>query len=252
MNVGERINELRKLRGFTRDEFAKYIDIPSTTLRNYELGTREPGHPFLVQMAYIFNVSTDYLLGLTDDKSSVTEKYKNVQFTDDDMEHLNKYKSLEPHGKEMVDTVLDKEYEFLKRRSEAQIEQPQHFALIEPSRVIPSYQGITGVSAGTGQYVFDDLVPNMIEVDGNSKADFVIDVRGDSMVPTYNDGDGLLVIKQDAVDTGEIGVFMVDNEAYVKECGGDRLVSHNREYADILLKEHQDIRCIGKVIGKLE
>lgn len=249
MNVGERIHELRKLRGFTRDEFAKYIDIPSTTLRNYELGTREPGHPFLVQMAYIFNVSTDYLLGLTDDKSSLTDKYKNIQFTDDDLEHLNKYRTLEPHGKEMVDTVLDKEIEFLKRRSET--EQAKEFIALAPPKVIPSYQGIAGTGAGTGQYVFDDLVPDMIEVDSDSKADFVIDVRGDSMIPTYNHGDGLLVKKQGSVDIGEIGIFMVDNEAYVKECGGDRLISHNKKYPDILLKEHQDIRCIGKVLGRL-
>mgnify|MGYP002225588370 CR=1 FL=1 len=42
--------------------------IPSTTLRNYETDVREPGHTFLKQISEFFNVSVDYLLGLTNEK----------------------------------------------------------------------------------------------------------------------------------------------------------------------------------------
>lgn len=70
MNVGDRIAKLRKDHGYTRVEFADKIGIPYTTLRNYETNAREPGHSFLIQMANEFNVSTDYLLGLSNDPSS--------------------------------------------------------------------------------------------------------------------------------------------------------------------------------------
>lgn len=66
--IGNRIAELRKEKGFSRVQFAQQIGIPFTTLRNYETGVREPGHSFIVQMAKEFNVSTDYLLGLTDNR----------------------------------------------------------------------------------------------------------------------------------------------------------------------------------------
>lgn len=47
MTFGERLIELRKERGFNnRSEFADYIGMPSTTLRNYETNVREPGHVF--------------------------------------------------------------------------------------------------------------------------------------------------------------------------------------------------------------
>ena len=69
MSIGERIAELRKEKGFTRKTFAEYLDISQFTLRNYENDVHEPGHSFILQVARTFNVSTDYILGLTDIKT---------------------------------------------------------------------------------------------------------------------------------------------------------------------------------------
>lgn len=68
MTFGERLSELRKEIGYSRVDFAEKIGVPQTTLRNYELGVREPGHEFVVAMAKEFSVSTDYLLGLSDER----------------------------------------------------------------------------------------------------------------------------------------------------------------------------------------
>lgn len=65
---GERLVELRKEHGYNRTQFANKIGIPSTTLRNYENGSREPGHSFLILIGKEFNVSVDYLLGLTEER----------------------------------------------------------------------------------------------------------------------------------------------------------------------------------------
>lgn len=64
--LGARIIDLRKQHGISREELAKEFDIPYTTLRNYENGLREPGHVFLIKVAKRFNVTTDYLLGISD------------------------------------------------------------------------------------------------------------------------------------------------------------------------------------------
>lgn len=66
MNFGQRCVKLRKEFGYTRVTFAAKLGIPQTTLRNYELGIHEPGHSFLIQVAKEFGVTTDYLLGLTE------------------------------------------------------------------------------------------------------------------------------------------------------------------------------------------
>lgn len=104
MTFGERLIELRKERGFNnRSEFADYIGMPSTTLRNYETNVREPGHVFLKQMADIFHVSIDYLLCMTDDRTPYKEK---TSFSKKELDHIEKYRSLDPTGQKHVDTVL--------------------------------------------------------------------------------------------------------------------------------------------------
>jgi transcriptional regulator with XRE-family HTH domain len=69
--LGERIIELRKQNGITREELAKEFEIPYTTLRNYENGLREPGHLFLIKVAKKFGVTTDYLLGMSNEQQPI-------------------------------------------------------------------------------------------------------------------------------------------------------------------------------------
>ena len=108
MTFGERLTQLREEHGYkTRKRFAELLNIPETTLRNYETDAREPGHTFLKQMSDFFDVSTDYLLGLTEEK----EKYSSHQLKSSEYEHIKKYRDLDPHGKEMVDFTLQKEWE---------------------------------------------------------------------------------------------------------------------------------------------
>lgn len=76
-SLGERIIELRKKNNINREDLAKELEIPYTTLRNYENGLREPGHLFLIKVAKRFNVSTDYLLGIDTQKNAfVTTKHE--------------------------------------------------------------------------------------------------------------------------------------------------------------------------------
>ena len=115
MTVGERLVQLREEKGFkVRKEFAKEIGIPETTLRNYEKNDREPGHTFLKQMSEYFNVSVDYILCLTDEK----EVLRQIRLKDSEQELIEKYRYLDDHGKDMVDTVIVKEYERCKEDEE--------------------------------------------------------------------------------------------------------------------------------------
>ena len=81
MTIGERIIEQRKKLGLTRIQLAQVLDIPHTTLRNYETDQREPGHLMLITLSKKFGVTTDYLLGM------------------DEIDEENK-KSPEPEGSE--------------------------------------------------------------------------------------------------------------------------------------------------------
>ena len=56
----------------------------------------------------------------------------------------------------------------------------------------------------------------------------------------------------DSVENGELGIFVLDGSGYFKVFGGDRLISLNPEFGDIMLKDFTEISCCGKVIGKLK
>lgn len=73
MTIGERIVEQRKKLGMTRVQLAQDLDIPHTTLRNYETDQREPGHKTLIALSQRFGVTTDYLL-LGNDESVKIKK----------------------------------------------------------------------------------------------------------------------------------------------------------------------------------
>ena len=68
MSFGERLIDVRKEHGYTREALAQELGISKFTLRNYELEATEPGHTFLKQISDFFNVSVDYLMELSEEK----------------------------------------------------------------------------------------------------------------------------------------------------------------------------------------
>ena len=108
-------------------------------------------------------------------------------------------------------------------------------------------------SAGTGVQLDDEphqylKVP---ETPTTLRADFAIRVSGDSMEPKYYDGDILLVENAIDIEIGEIGIFVLNGAGYVKKKGRKGLISLNENYNDIDVKEYDNCKCVGKVIGKL-
>lgn len=62
MNFGERLNRVRKERGYTAQKMADMLNIGLRSYRAYESGNREPQFQNLVKIADYLDVSIDYLL----------------------------------------------------------------------------------------------------------------------------------------------------------------------------------------------
>lgn len=69
------------------------------------------------------------------------------------------------------------------------------------------------------------------------------------MEPLYHDGDMLLIEPTVDMEIGEIGIFIVDGEAYVKKLGDKELISLNEDYGNIPLTEYTS--CMGRVVDRL-
>lgn len=67
--IGERLLELRKDAGLTQDDLAAILNINKHSISSYEREKSEPPDEIKIAMARYFNVSIDYLLGVTDNPS---------------------------------------------------------------------------------------------------------------------------------------------------------------------------------------
>ena len=62
--TSERIKALREARGWTQAELARRLNITRNGVNSWEQGLSMPSPPCLVDLARLFSVTTDYLLGL--------------------------------------------------------------------------------------------------------------------------------------------------------------------------------------------
>lgn len=106
------------------------------------------------------------------------------------------------------------------------------------------------VSAGLGNYL-DDGSYEMIEVDNTVPylADYAVRVSGDSMIPRFVDQQIIFIHEQPSLNEGEIGIFCLNSDTYIKKLGKACLISFNPEYAPIPLRDHDEFRVLGKVVG---
>lgn len=115
------------------------------------------------------------------------------------------------------------------------------------------------VSAGFGTYACDDVleyIPVVITNPYDVEDTIGIRVKGDSMYPKIEDGDIIIVRKQESVDSGSVAVLLLDGEeGLVKkvEYGKDwiELHSFNPEYITRRFEGAEVLRLkiVGLVIG---
>lgn len=121
MAFKDRLKEARLSRGFTQEQIAKQIGVAKSTFTGYEKGNSEPSMLTISKIMNVLKVDANFLW--QDETNSLTELVVSL----DEKALLKKYRDLDPHGKEMVDFTLQKEYE----RSKALEEQKEKSDVIE-------------------------------------------------------------------------------------------------------------------------
>lgn len=90
--IADRIKELRQQVGLTQSDLAKKLNITRSSVNAWEMGISVPSTQYVVELAAIFHVSTDYLLGSATDRviniASLTEEQSKILFAL--IQHFNK------------------------------------------------------------------------------------------------------------------------------------------------------------------
>ncbi len=233
-------------KGISPTKAAEEIGISRATPTTWKKRKLTPQGDTLNKIANYFGVTIDHLIGVADfdTASTVLEEDMNTPRSGE-MDLLIKYRSLDHFGQKAVNDLLETEYQrSMDELQDSLNEQDYTSEIIYFS--IPEFD--SPMSAGTGEDAGQEYPDNLRLIkEPPPGASYVARIKGDSMEPTYLDGDRVFVAAWEDVYPGQVGVFLMDGKQWIKELGDGELISHNEAYEPRPMTE--DIRCQGRVLG---
>lgn len=230
--IGTRIRGLREKKNMTQTELSDYLGMKTyTTVSKWESDDNFPKGKDLKKLAELFGVSSDYLLGLSQDTSSSSIS--------------DIYNKLEPPRQEKVYNFAEEQLEEQKRSSVLDFQKKEKIPTVHNS----------ASAANPTELVYGDTVVEEEEFEKvPESADFAVPINGDSMEPKIKNGQFVFVKKQPDIEDGEIAIVELDGDGVTcKEIYKDYenktiiLRSINKLYEDRIVSPNQ-IRIIGKVV----
>ena len=260
----EKLKMLRELKGLSQADCAKALGLDRTTYVKYENGGSVRRN--VEKLARFFRVSTDYLLGNTDnpvrpyaemDQDEMNEPIQEVVTLRDKYGGLRKDKSVPVYSED----TLDKSIACAKKLIEedplpAPTHPSSHKITTEHGVRIPVLgRVVAGIPIEAIEEVIDwEEIPQRLAASGKF---FALRVCGHSMEPRILEGDVVIVRQQEDVDSGDIAIVMVNgDEATVKRVkkqeDGITLIATNTSVYEPHFYSNQEIRDLPvRILGKV-
>ena len=227
---------LRTQKGMEQKDISEFLGLKSpTSVTNWEKGTNLARAGHLSDLASLFNISLHDLMET--DLSSVDDSH-NITILYDQLNSDRKTKV----------------YDFATEQLNEQNKVANMSDYIEEETDWYEVKFYGSISAGTGLYLDDEQVET-INFSSNmvpNGTDFCLKVNGDSMEPTFNNGDYVFIKRETDFRNGTIGAVIVNGEAYLKKIyitdNAIRLVSLNKKYKDITVSEDDTLKYVGTVV----
>lgn len=234
----ENLVAIKKASGKTLNQIASDSGVPIGTLNKLFAGqTKDPKLDTVRSVVHALGHTLDDL----DDSPKGIKKAPLC--SSEAMQLAQDYDGLDTYGRRMVRLVVDEE----KARC---AELAQAVPAREPDETVYYITSwfYRPMSAGTGEQAGDEQPENLRLIKEPPRGtSYVAPIAGDSMEPTYHSGDKLFIHACGEIALGQIGVFYMDGQQWVKELGDGVLISHNPAYPPRPMTE--DIRCQGLVLG---
>ncbi|MGV8956584.1 S24 family peptidase [Lactococcus lactis] len=226
------------------------IKMPKNYLSQYVNGKSTPDNLRLVLLSKVLGVSEAWLMGYDVPQFDYESNEETPPLIDKTVETM---KQLEEPRQEKVLNFAKNEKKEQEEENKRIISLTNNDTSNLPEKEYTYTYYDNAVSAGTGQYLTDGK-QETITLPIKCDADFVVPVCGDSMEPEFHDYDYVFIKNTYDLYDGDIGVFILDGEAYIKELRiddeGAFLHSLNPQYRDKPLLAESDFRIAGKVIGR--
>lgn len=232
------LKRLRKENHLSQDELAKELNdkydtrVSKSMISRWERGSTDPQMKYVRMIADYFDLSTD----LVDNNTQNKQTSSLINLT-------NVYTQLNEQRQHKVVSYASNQ---LREQESSSVKENTHVVYLS------GY-----VSAGFGEYMIDDgSKTEPIEVTGSvPNYDIAVKVNGDSMEPTFANGQILYVKKitdPSFLRNGQFVIARIGDDAYVKKFRKQdeeiKLVSLNPLYKDIIIQPEDDFEVIGTVI----
>lgn len=236
--VGLKIKEFRTGNRLTQKDLAEKLGVTKQTVSRYEKGERKANQDILFALCDIFGVTID------DFFPSKNDSVKTMVNTSDITVIYNQL-----HNDRQI-----KVYDYATEQLNEQNNVVSISDYIQEETEWYEVKFYGSVSAGTGLYLDDEQVEtisfgaDMVP----ASTDFCLKVNGDSMEPTFHDGDYVFIKRETEFRNGTIGAVIVNGEAYLKKLyitdNLIKLVSLNKKYKDISVTDTDNFKYVGTVV----
>lgn len=251
----ERMLALMKEKKISRKTISEAVGFGINQIKYWETHGNVPSGEVLAGIARYLGCSVDYLLETSDERTGQKTVSHRSSFNHAELFFGKPSYSIDTT--ELENTLIEL---FRTTSDEGQLRMIQAFMDIredakttQEEKSIIIHHSLLKVSAGVGTVLDDENTEEwrILKNYYTKNADFCVTVTGDSMEPTYKDGDIVLVRATPEIRKGEVGVFLLNGEGFIKELGDGCLISHNVSYENIPVTAEDQFVCFGTVLGVL-
>lgn len=214
----DKLKQKREELGLEQQELAELIGVSKQAYFKWEKGLSKPTKANIAKLEKVLKVPEGYL-----SEDEISSLYKQLT---------------EPNQEKAITYVRDlvssqKVISIAEKRSE--------------------YRVYEKLSAGIGASVYGDLDYDVVYYNEELPHDFASWVDGNSMEPTYQNGEVALIRETGFDYDGAVYAVVWNSQTYIKkvyrEEEGLRLVSINKDYPDKFAPFDENPRVIGKIVG---
>lgn len=266
MRIGERIHYMLTVAGSSQAELADYLNTSRSTVHGWKQENRNPSAELIMPICEFLETTPEYLLTGQINHARAQQIPKDI-FEIDKLEKvlIENYRKLDHQGQIEVQHTAYQELSRVEGRT-----QDANNNVIQLDAISTHIKGdlppdrkeiavfFQPAAAGTGTFLDSDDY-DMVDVPIDPitiRASFGVRVSGDSMEPEYEDEDIVFVKQQPTLESGLIGVFVLNGDAYIKKLmkvkNKYQLISLNSKYKPIDIHANDEFRVVGKVIGKFD
>ncbi|HFH9935025.1 TPA: LexA family transcriptional regulator [Streptococcus suis] len=214
----DKLKQKREELGLEQQELAELIGVSKQAYFKWEKGFSKPTKANIAKLEKVLKVPEGYL-----SEDEISSHYKQLT---------------EPNQEKAITYVRD-------------LVSSQKVISISEKR--SEYRVYEKLSAGIGASVYGDLDYDVVYYNEELPHDFASWVDGNSMEPTYQNGEVALIRETGFDYDGAVYAVVWDSQTYIKkvyrEEEGLRLVSINKDYPDKFAPFDENPRVIGKIVG---